>query len=182
MLPNKSYERLFNEMVKHTSLEVDNWKSSQLLGYFVFKYKELYNKDYQFKFNTSASSKCFELFQINKLKSILSQDNKILYDYINWSFELLKKQSKKVRSISILCNEENLTTYKSLILSSSRNYISRGTKLPDYIMDIIKDSTDHITTYGELVFLLQMNSSNSIMIKEKLQNIKFDFNIINSLS
>ena len=82
--PNEKYEKFFAKFAETETLEVAEWKTPHLLGYFCQKWKSVYSTDYHWKFNNPNPNKCFEVWQMNTLVAKLSQNPQILKDYIDW--------------------------------------------------------------------------------------------------
>jgi len=159
-LPNENYRKFFDSFSEINSLEICKWKPVHLIAYFCKLYKEKYNTDYKFKFNSTAPSKCYEVFQIKKLAQSLTKDPIILKKYIDWSFEEKAKFAKrKITSIAFLSSEYLVTEYKLKYLAGdlSDQKIDRTTSIPEEYLQIIKKYNYPVHNYGELAFLLQMN-------------------------
>ena len=58
------YEKFFNKFKEIDNIECKKWDISHILGYFCKKYEDFYGIKYSFKFNNSAPSKSFEVFQM----------------------------------------------------------------------------------------------------------------------
>jgi len=161
-LPNQKYAKLFESFKEIETLEVSQWETNHILGYFVKKYKDHYNLDYKFKFNSPAPSKCFEIFQIKKLAMILSSDPTILKNYIDWVYQNKVVQAKKrLTSISFLTREESVQDYKMNIVfaDNKTQSISRSVPLPDDYQQIFQEFGFMTKTYGDLAFLFQMEKT-----------------------
>jgi len=159
-LPNENYRKFFDSFSDINSLEICKWKPVHLIAYFCKLYKEKYNADYKFKFNSTAPSKCYEVFQIKKLAQSLTKDPTILKKYIDWSFEEKAKFAKrKITSIAFLSSEYLVTEYKLKYLAGdlSDQKIDRTTSIPEEYLQIIKKYNYPVNNYGELAFLLQMS-------------------------
>src|ERR1700690_3719454 len=97
-IPNEKYRKFFEKFKEIDTLRVDEWKVVHILSYFCKKYKETYGVDYKFKFNSPAPSKCFEIFQVKKLAYMLTEQPKLLRDYIDWIY--LNKVVKAKRRLT----------------------------------------------------------------------------------
>ncbi len=176
--PNDQYRKFFEKFTEIETLEVKDWKPTHILAYFCKKYKETYNKDYKFKFNTSAPSKCFEVFQIKKLASILSSKPDFLKSYIDWVFEnKVIKAKRKLSSISFITVEAIVNEYKTVFLSvQNNNSIDRSTPLPESYKSILSQANLNLNTYGELAFVYQMSDMPFEIVGalQRLEEIGFD--------
>lgn len=155
--PNDNYIKFFKKFEDAKSLEPKQWNATHVLGYFIDKYENHYKSKYKFKFNTSAPSKCFEVFQIKKLSSILSSDPIILKEYIDWVFDAkVIKARRKLTSISFMTSEGVVGEYKMNYFLSDKKKIDRSTPLPENIKAVFKEIGFNLSNYGELSFLSQM--------------------------
>lgn len=158
--PNKKYEQFFAKFADLNTLDIKEYKPVHLIGYFCKKYKEQYNIDYKFKFNSPSPSKCFEVFQIKRAAMLLSSDPLILKEYIDWVF-LTKVVAAKRRltSISFMTAECVINEYKiNVLLAGDHNKnIDRTIPLPNKYLQPFVDCQQSIRTYGDLAFLYQMD-------------------------
>lgn len=177
-LPNNNYKKLFDKFSNINTIQVEEWKKPELLGYFCKKYFDTYQTKYSFKFNSPTPSKCFEIFQIGSLCLKLSSDPKILKNYIDWMFEnYVPKAKRKLTSISFLTKDENLTHYKLNVLSNQTNQaLNRSTNLPLDIKEILLSYGISIQNYAELAFLYNISPEpdNVSKAKSKLELNGFD--------
>lgn len=160
--PSIYWERFFSKFSEIDLLPVSEWKSLHLIAYFCKLYKNQFNTDYSFKFNSNSPSKSFETFQINKLGGILSTDPSIIKSYIDWWFatQIIAK-NKKFRSISAMTDANIVNIYKFDILIPGNLSIDRTTQLPNNYLQIISGHDDSIKTYGDLSFIDIMIKSNT---------------------
>lgn len=157
--PNDQYRKFFEKFPEINTLDIKEWKTVHIISYFCSKYKEIYNKDYQFKFNSPSPSKCFEVFQIKKLASMLTANPALLKKYIDWVFETkVVKAKRRLTSISFMTVEGLVNEYKfNVLLVGKKNLnVDRSTPLPDKYKAIFKEANLNISTYGELAFVSQM--------------------------
>jgi hypothetical protein len=172
-LPHPKYKDFFEKFAEIESLPIDQWKPAHLIGLFCKLYKQHYNIDYKFKFNSPAPSKCYEVFQIKKLAQGLTSDPIKLKKYIEWAFqEKVKISKKRISSIAFLSHEFMITEYKLKYLSGDlrEQKLQRTTMLPVEYLSVINKYGHKISTYGELSFLSQMNNfSTDQMMKELVQ-------------
>lgn len=160
--PNAQYTKFLKLIKTYDDVLISEWKPAHVLGYFIKKYESYYDIKYKFKFNTSAPSKCFEIFQVKRLASILSSDPTILKEYIDWVFETkVVKAKRRLTSISFITSESLVYEYKKNILLApkSNGTIDRTTPLSDKLKDIFKTAGKNISNYGELAFLVHISAS-----------------------
>lgn len=184
--PNIRYQKFFEKFKEIDTLEVANWNGTHLLAYFCKKYKEQYQTNYKFKFNSTAPSKCFEVFQIKKLSCMLTSQPILLKEYIDWIYlNKVVKAKRKLTSISFMTNEGVVNEYKlNVLLSNNKNSnIDRSTPLPENYKSIFVEAGLDIKTYGDLAFLSQMNPlSDSIALAlQKIEVLGFDKNILGKI-
>ena len=183
-VPNANYEKFFKKLEEINTLEVKDWNKNHILGYFCKKYKDHYGTKYQFKYNTPAPSKCFELFQIGALAGKLSADPRTLKEYIDWVFaEIVPKAKGKLTSVSFLNKEESLHFYKMNVYGQKQDttsQLNRATLLPKEYADIFTNNNSNIKTYGELAFLYSMNDlpENIKAACQQIEAIGFDKSIL----
>ncbi len=159
-IPNDKYRKFFEKMKEIETLDVSQWKVAHILGYFRKKYKQTYGMDYSWKFNNQSPTKCFEVWQANTLAAKLSQNPKILRDYIDWVFQnYVPKTKARFRSVSFITKDETVQDYKmNVLLAGQKNLqVDRSTQLPSIYADILREVAGlNITTYGDLAFVYQM--------------------------
>ena len=183
-VPNEKYKKFFDKFAEIDTLDVAQWKVAHILGYFCKRYKEVLGNDYHWKFNNPSPTKCFEVWQANTLAAKLSQNPKILKDYIDWAFDtLVKGKNYKPRSISFLTKEEVVIPYKMNVLLAGQKSLSvdRSTMLPATYRDILKNTGGlNISTYGDLAFLSQMDpmSDNISQALEEMVGQGFDREVL----
>lgn len=189
-LPSKDYQKFFDKFKLLDSTDTKDWNPTLILAYFCKRYKDHYNTDYKFKFNTSAPSKCFEVFQIKRLANLLSSDPLVLKQYIDWVFETKVLNSKRrLTSISFLTVDKMVHDYKMKFLFKPS--ITRASYLPDYAIEKANELGLKVKTYGDLSFMIQANEGNSLP-EELSENINdlvvimrqnnFDLNILSKLT
>ena len=157
--PNDAYKKFFLKFKEIETVAVDQWTVTHLLGFFCKLYQDHYNAEYKFKYNTTAPSKCFEVFQVKKLGQNLSTNPSLLKKYIEWAFkEKVKSAKRKVTSIAFLSHETLVNEYKLKYLAGElkTQKVDRTTAVPQEFSNIIKKYNYSISTYGELAFLLQI--------------------------
>lgn len=181
--PNDKYKKFFDKFKEIETLDISQWKIAHLLAFFSKKYKEVYNLNYSWKFNTPSPSKCFEVWQMNTLASKLSSNPKILKEYIDWAFENIAKKSKRrLTSISFMTSDPIVIDYKMKYLFSNKpTSISRTLDLPIEYKNILAGL--NINTYGDLAFIHQMSDmpDNIKLALNKLQNSGFDLSILEKI-
>lgn len=185
--PNENYRKFFEKFKEINSLDPTKWKPVNLIGYFCKKYYDTYNVKYKFKFNNPAPSKCFEVFQIKKLASMLSSDPVILKNYIDWVYlTKVVRAKRRLTSISFMTVEGIVNEYKFNVLLNSKKSngsIDRSTPLPDNIKDIFHISGYTISTYGELAFLNNMTDKGLDLINAfaGAQGLGLDISLLNKV-
>jgi hypothetical protein len=161
-LPNAKYEEFFAKFAEIDTLKFTEYKPVHLIGYFVRKYKQRYDVEYPFKFNSPLPSKMFEVFQIKKLAQMLSSQPVILIEYIDWVFATrVIELKRRFTSISFLTKEENVNEYKRIFLSGQTiqkdSNMSRTVNLPAEYLDVLAYAQhSNIKTYGDLTFADQV--------------------------
>ncbi len=191
--PNIHWKKFFNKFSEIDTVPVKEWKPVHLLAYFCKLYKNAYQIDYTFKFNTSSPSKSFEVFQINKIGSILSSDPEILVKYIDWVFQTrVKEAKKKLTSISFLSAEGLVSDFKKVYLSNKvvqpKSSINRNSPLPENVVLLLEKLG--LKTYGDLSFIYQSVKLGSMkkefsedfyLILERMKDIGFDISILEEI-
>ena len=168
--PNIHWEKFFGKFIDIETLNVKDWNATHLIAYFAKKYKAHYGMDYTFRFNSTAPGKSYEVFQINKLASMLSADPTILVAYIDWFFAkkiLIRK--KKITSMSFLTDANTVNDYKNNHLMINKNSsIDRSTILPPNYTEVVRKFSNSISTYGDLSFVVKcMENGNATDDKYK---------------
>lgn len=160
--PNDNYVNFFKRLAMFEQVPEQEWNKNHVLGYFVSKYNNHYNKQYVFKYNTPVPSKCFELFQASKIGINISQDGKIIKKYIDWFFDT-KLGDRKITSISAILKEGVMEEFKYRFMKNLLNdTIKRTDVLPMNIYNIVVAFNPAIKTYGDLAFLYASNSNLSM--------------------
>lgn len=183
-VPNEKYQKFFDKFKEIDTLDVSEWRTPHILGYFCKKYKEHLGTDYAWKFNNPSPTKCFEVWQANTLAAKLSANPKILKDYIDWAFDnLVKGKNYKPRSISFITKEEVVIPYKMNVLLAGQKSLNvdRSTKLPAPYRDILQQTGHvHAETYGDLAFISQMDPlPNDITAAiDKIVELGFDVEVL----
>lgn len=180
-IPNDKYKKFFEKFEEINNLNVSEWKVTHILSYFCKKYFDTYQVKYKFKFNSPAPSKCFEVFQIKKLSSMLSAKPKILKDYIDWVFEnKVIKTKRRLTSISFMTVEGIVNEYKINVLLEQKNKkIDRNTPLPDEYKNILQSNNLFLDTYGDLAFLSYSEMTDKIVnVFDKLQSLGLDVSVL----
>jgi hypothetical protein len=181
--PSKAWETFITNGKKFVEIEVSKWRMAEILGYFMFRFQEAFDKEYQWKFN-AAPSKAYEVFRMNTVSSRLSSNPQILKDYIDWIFsQRVAKDKKSFRSISFLTNDENLLFYRNTFLFAGQTnlQIDRSTPLPPNIKPIV--SSLGCNTFGDLAFIFKagLDTEEIKTAKQQLTEAKFDFAILDKI-
>lgn len=155
--PNIHWERFFAKFTEMETRDIKDWNAIHIIAYFAKKYNIHYGMDYTFRFNSTAPGKSYEVFQINKLSSMLSSEPIILKDYIDWFFAkkiLIRK--KKITSMAFLTDANVVNDYKlnHLMINKNSN-IDRTTMLPPNYTEVVRKFSNSISTYGDLAFLVK---------------------------
>lgn len=182
-IPNSKYQKFFDKFKEIETLDVAQWKTAHILAHFCKRYKETYNMDYAWKFNNPSPTKCFEVWQANTLCAKLSQNPKILRDYIDWVYQTYVPRTKaRFRSISFITKDETVNDYKmNVLLAGQKNlHVDRSTKLPANYADVLQQAGLNLSTYGDLAFVSQMDPvpNNVVQAMEKLIDIGFDREVL----
>lgn len=181
--PNDQYRKFFEKFPEIETLDVKEWKTVHVLSYFCKKYKETYSKDYQFKFNSPSPTKCFEVFQVKKLASMLTANPTLLKQYIDWVYEVkVVKAKRRLTSISFMTVEGLVNEYKfNVLLAGKKNLnVDRSTPLPDKYRLIFQSANLNISTYGELAFVSQMSEMPFEVIGafQQIEELGFDKEVL----
>ncbi len=185
LAPNEKYQKFFDKFAEIDTLEVAQWKTAHLLGYFCKKYKETYNDDYTWKFNNPSPNKCFEVWQMNTLAARLSANPQILKDYIDWAYKnLVPRAKRRLTSISFMTKDEIVIGYKmNVLLAGKKNLnVDRSTLLPENYKAVFEEISIFVQTYGDLAFLAQMEQTEELKgAFEKVYILGFDKDIISRI-
>jgi len=155
--PNDKYKVFFNKFYEIDTLPIAQWKPVHLIGYFCKKYYDQYGVKYKFKFNSPSPSKCYEIFQIKKMASLLSSDPQILVNYMDWVYATrVANGSRRLTSIAFMTVDSLLIEYKNNFLFSQQSFsdINRSSELPVKYKEVLIDFPN-IKTYGALSFMYQ---------------------------
>lgn len=159
-LPNEQYQKFFDKFAEIDTVDVAQWKPVHILAYFCKKYKDTYQLDYKFKFNSPSPTKCFEVFQVKKLAMGLTANPSLLRDYIDWIYlNKVVKAKRRLTSISFMTAEGVMQEYKmNVLLAGKKNLnVDRSTPLPDKYKEVFLRISIAINTYGDLAFISQMD-------------------------
>lgn len=171
--PSSAYVRFFAKFDEINTLPEKQWEVVHILSYFCKYYEQYYGVKYAFKFNNSAPSKSFEVFQIKKLAMLLSSDPVILKNYIDWVFEeKVHQRKRRITSIGYLSTIDMLNEFKFKKMFNGGNnieVINRSTQIPEAYLEIISEFNPDIKTYGDLCFLRMMPSEELKPLWENLQ-------------
>jgi hypothetical protein len=181
--PNDKYAKFFDKFKEIDTLPVEQWNATHILAYFCKKYKEQYNIDYAFKFNSPSPVKCFEVFQVKRLAMLLTSNPSLLRDYIDWIYlNKVVKAKRRLTSISFMTNEGVVSDYKmNVLLAGKKNLnVDRSTPLPANFKAAFQEAGTAINTYGELAFVSQMDplSPELTAAMQKIEEMGFDKEIL----
>jgi hypothetical protein len=182
--PSKKWQAFFEQGNKFSETPIDKWRVAELLCYFANRFQEAFGKEYQWKYNSPTPSKAYEVFRLSTCSSRLSSNPQILVDYIDWIFDQRVLIDKKTfRSISFLTNDEQLQWYRNHILFAGQTdlQIDRSTLLPPNIKEVV--GSLGCNTFGDLAFLTKANLDTLELTeaRQKLTDIKFDFDVLNKI-
>lgn len=187
-VPNDKYRKFFEKFAEIETVNMDEWKPAHLIGYFVKRYQETFGVPYKFKFNSPSPSKCFEVFQIKKLAYLLTDQPKLLRDYIEWIYqEKAIKSKRRFTSISFLTNEGTLKEYKfGVLLAGKKNLeVNRATILSSNYRDVlVQANLGFIKTYGDLAFASLMSPPPPTLPEalSKLEGLGLDLNLLKRIT
>jgi len=178
--PSPHYEKFFEKFAEIDTVEIKDWSNTHLIAYFVRRYKEYYNSDYTFRFNSTAPGKSYEVYNFNKLAHQISSNPTILKDYIDWFFTnkiIIKK--KKITSLAFLTDANIINEYKENKLLMGKRSISRSTTIPMNFISVIRKFDNDIETYGDLAFVKRCMLTNDcekkhIEMMQELNKIGMD--------
>ena len=179
--PNANYQKFFKKFSEINTLPIADWKPVHVLSFFCKRYYQQYNVKYKFKFNSPAPGKCFEVFQIKRLASMLSANPKILKEYIDWVYDTkVIAARRRLTSISFMTVEGLVVEYKLKILMAPANDINRTTLLPEEYKKILLEAGFPINTYGDLCFVCQMPDCPPEIVNQ-LEMIGFNKSLLKSI-
>lgn len=187
--PSVHYKKFFDRFPEVDSVDVREWEGVHVIAYFCKKYEEYYGLKYSFKFNSTAPTKSYEVFQIRKLASMLSAEPNILKDYIDWFFEQkIKIRKRRITSMAFMTDAITVNEYKFKKLLINKNVsIDRATTLPPNYVEVITGFSQNISTYGDLAFIKRcMDNGNATDPKFKemmtaLRNAGLDINSLDKV-
>jgi len=181
--PNDKYAKFFEKFKEIETVPVEQWNVTHILAYFCKKYKEQYNIDYSFKFNSPSPVKCFEVFQVKRLAMLLTSNPTLLREYIDWVYSnKVVKAKRRLTSISFMTNEGVVNEYKvGVLLAGKKNLnVDRSTPLPNNFKSVFQEAGTAINTYGELAFVSQMDPlpPELAAAMQKIEKLGFDKEIL----
>ena len=186
--PSIHYEKFFAKFSDIEILPIEKWDTTLIVAYFCKLYRQHYNTDYTFRYNNSAPSKSYEVFQMRKLASMLSANPIILKGYIDWFFAtkiVLKK--KRITSMAFLTDANTVNEYKfSNLLMGKQVIVDRNTVIPSIYGSIVNDHGFAFTNYGELSFIKRCVSAGNAEPNHKtmlnaLQKAGMDLSILDKV-
>jgi hypothetical protein len=153
--PSIHYKKFFDRFPEIESVAVNDWEGVHVIAYFCKKYEDYYGLKYSFKFNSTAPTKSYEVFQIRKLASMLSASPNILKDYIDWFFtNKIISRKRRITSMAFMTDTITVNEYKFKKLGINKNIsIDRSTTLPPNYIEVITGFGQNISNYGELAFV-----------------------------
>jgi len=181
-----AYQKFFDRFAEIKTLNIEDWEIVHIIGYFCQKYQEHYNVKFSFKFNNTAPSKSYEVFQIKRISQMLSSDPIILKKYIDWIFEKkVIERKKRITSLGYLGNMDLINDFKFKYMINEPAKLDRTTLLSEKFLNIVKEYNDDALTYGDLSFVKKLNdSSPSDKNNEMFDNLRkngFNLNILDEI-
>src|ERR1700722_4369096 len=164
-LPNAKWQKFFEQAIEIETLPIASWKPAHLLFYFAKRYREAFDADYAFKFNSTTPAKSFEIFQVKRLAMQISSNPETLKGYIDWFFEQQKEHKRRFTSISAMTKDEVVNEYKWTVLPSKKKglYLTRSSEIELDWREVLSDyGFGTIKTYGDLAFLYQAMKSQGL--------------------
>lgn len=149
------YKKFFDKFPEIETTDIKAWSNTHVIAYFCKRYKAYYGVDYTFRFNSTAPGKSYEVFQINKLSSMLSAEPIILKDYIDYFFDTrIIAKKRRITSMAYMtdANVVNDYKFKKLLIGKNIN-IDRTTVIPPNYTSVIRDFGSNVRTYGDLAFV-----------------------------
>lgn len=179
--PSIHWKKFFERFPEIETLQIDKWENVHIIAYFCKRYNDHYSITYSFKFNSTAPTKSYEIFQIKKLGMILSTSPIILKNYIDWWFQnkiILKK--KKITSMAFLTDTNVVNDFKFSHFLAGKN-IERATAIPLTYKMIVDNYDKNINTYGDLAFILKSCDENYKEMFNQLKINGMDLNILDKV-
>jgi hypothetical protein len=161
--PSIYWKKFFHRATEIETTNVKEWDTILLIHYFAKCYKQNYNIDYSFRFNSNAPTKSYEVYQIRILSNSLSSDPQILKDYIDWFWKIkIPTKKGRITSMAFLTDMKVVNEYKiKILLAGQSNNIDRTTIVPAHYKEIINQYSNSINNYGELSFAKMCINSGS---------------------
>jgi hypothetical protein len=152
--PSIHWKKFFENFSDIEMIKIDKWNTAHLIGYFCKKYKDQYGVDYTFRFNSTAPSKSYEVYNFLKLANMLSSSPNILKDYIDWFFiEKIIAKKRRITSMAFLTEANIVNEYKFKKLLMGAKSVDRTTVIPPIYAVIVQKYGLPFKNYGELAFV-----------------------------
>jgi hypothetical protein len=180
----KPWQKFLTKVSEYKDLDLKAWKEPQILGYFLFKYEEKYNRKFALSFK-GPPSKCSEIILIKKLYVMLDVSKaKEVKEYIDWVFET-KLEKFQIKSIGFLVTNSLVNDY----LKTKNKPITKTTELPDEFKEVVKMLDLSVETYGDVAFIKSAVDQNPDDESRKpykdmlhmFTNLGFDFKYLDTL-
>lgn len=184
--PSKHYAKFFERFSSIDVLPVEQWDLTLIIAYFCKRYKTYYKLDYTFRFNNTAPTKSYEVYNFKKLAAMLSSNPIILKDYIDYIFETkIIARKKRITSVAILTDANTINDYKfKKLLMGKEISIDRVIVIPPIYMEILRKYECNFTNYGELSFAKRCVDAGDDKYKEMLNELNkagMDISILNRI-
>jgi hypothetical protein len=194
-LCSKHWQKFFNKFLETPHIPVSNWKEHHLLGYILHRCSIAYETPLSLSFS-SAPSKCEEIVFVKRMIVMLGGVGmEIMKKYVDWVFDKkIIPNRMKIRKLTLFLNtslaNEFINEYSKNIDGGNvnkalqSNILTRGSELPNHILEIIKSQNMELKTYGDLAFAkMAADQENEEYMKlfESLKLINFDTNILADL-
>lgn len=174
------------------------WKNKQdhmmcLLGYFVSKYKEVYEFDFTLSLNEKGLFRGQETNILRRIYQALNSDAEACKQYINWYFlDKVQRRKKRLTSISVLATPALLNEFKLYV--KKQRVVSRDKKIPTGMHNWIRDfapgvnKVTDLNDYGDLHSLMTHYRNGHMkgvpdldkfveeLVRQKILNQNFEIN------
>lgn len=111
-----------------------------LLGFFCARYKESYDIEYNLSLNSNGLFRGPESTFIRRILAFFDSDYARASEYIDWVFKTkIEGRKKRITSLSYLTTQEFVQHFK--FDSAKRSLVTRSTKLPEKMVEWVKQKT-----------------------------------------
>ena len=183
---SKPWQKFFIRLTEIDSKSISEWTEYHILSYFLRKYYGAYGIPYALTYNGAPLS-CQEIKIIKKIYTLLSTtDQRKVKAYIDWMFEdIVSKKKFQIKGITVLLG--NAFANDFLRFYKKQNAITKHSELPQEYQKLAEESGLTISTYGDLLFILNsMKTSEEPnedckQFVQKLKMHSFDFDTLKGL-